>query len=295
MSEPWTVLGLILWSAGYLAERGVEHGRLDAEHLLAHALGATRLQLYLQFDRPLDAGELTAFKPLLLRRARREPLQYVTGRAAFRELDLAVDRRVLIPRPETEALVEAVLQWARLGVRGRSPRGAELDGMDLGTGSGCIALSLLAEGLFRRVVATDASADALAVATDNACHAGLTERLETRLGPLWEPVASGERFDVVASNPPYVADAEAAQLEPEVRDWEPAAALFAGAQGLDVLDAIVAGAGQRLRPGGLLALEVGMGQAASVAERVRVAGGFGEPRVLRDLAGRPRIVIAEQG
>ena len=99
MSEPWTVLGLILWSANYLAERGVEHGRLDAEHLLAHALGTTRLQLYLQFDRPMDPEELAAFKPLLLRRARREPLQYVTGRAAFRELDLVVDRRVLIPRP----------------------------------------------------------------------------------------------------------------------------------------------------------------------------------------------------
>ena len=295
MSERWTVLGLILWSAGYLADRGVEHSRLDAEHLLAHALGSTRLQLYLQFDRPVGADELAAFKPFLLRRAKREPLQYVTGRAAFRELELAVDGRVLIPRPETEVLVEAVLEWARLGVGGDSPRGPDLDGMDLGTGSGCIALSLLAEGPFRRVVATDASEDALAVAAENASLAGLDERLETRLGPLWEPIASGERFDVVASNPPYVADAEAAQLEPEVRDWEPAAALFAGSEGLDVLDAIVEGAGQRLRAGGLLALEVGLGQATSVAERVRDAGGFGEPRVLRDLTGRPRIVLAEQG
>lgn len=295
MSETWTVLGLILWSAEYLADRGVDNGRLNAEHLLSHALGTTRLQLYLQFDRPLDAGELATFKPFLLRRARREPLQYVTGRAAFRELELEVDQRVLIPRPETEVLVEAVLQWARLGVNGRSPRGAELDGMDLGTGSGCIALSLLAEGPFRRMVATDASADALAVATENACHAGLAGRLETRLGPLWEPVASGERFDVVASNPPYVADAEAVKLEPEVRDWEPALALFAGTDGLDVLDAIVDGAGQRLRPGGLLALEVGLGQADVVAKRMRVSGGFGEPRILRDLTGRQRIVLAEQG
>jgi release factor glutamine methyltransferase len=294
VNESWTVLGLILWSASYLAERGVEHGRLDAEHLLAHALGATRLQLYLQFDRPLYAGELATFKPLLLRRARREPLQYVTGRAVFRELDLAVDRRVLIPRPETEMLVEAVLEWARSGVRGRNPRGASLDGVDLGTGSGCIALSLLAEGPFRRVVATDASEEALDVAVANACSVGLAERLETRLGPLWGPLAPGERFDVVVSNPPYVADAEAAQLEPEVRDWEPATALFSGTHGLDVLDAIVAGAGQRLRPGGLLALEVGLGQADSVAGQVRAAGGFGEPRILRDLAGRPRIVLAEQ-
>ena len=289
------MLGLILWSASYLAERGVEHGRLDAEHLLAHALGATRLQLYLQYDRPLEETELAAFKPLLLRRAKREPLQYVTGRAAFRELDLVVDPRVLIPRPETEVLVEAVLEWARLGVRGSSPGPAYLDAMDLGTGSGCIALSLLAEGPFRRVVATDASEEALAVAVANSCRAGSAERLETRLGPLWEPLAAGERFDVVVSNPPYVAEAEAAQLEPEVRDWEPATALFAGSQGLDVLDAIVAGAGQRLKPGGLLALEVGLGQTAVVADRLRGAGGFGEARIRRDLTGRPSIVLAERG
>ena len=147
MSEPWTVLGLILWSAGYLADKGVEHRVVSTPSTCSLTpLGATRLQLYLQFDRPLDAEELAAFKPFLLRRARREPLQYVTGRAAFRELDLVVDRRVLIPRPETEVLVEAVLQWARRGVRGRSPKEAKLYGMDLGTGSGCIALSLLAEG-----------------------------------------------------------------------------------------------------------------------------------------------------
>ena len=181
-----------------------------------------------------------------------------------------------------------MLEWAR-------PGRADLDALDVGTGSGCIALSLLTEGSFRRVVATDASAEALAVTTVNACRAGLAERLETRLGPLFEPLAPGEAFDVVVSNPPYVADAEAADLEPEVRDWEPAAALFSGAHGLDALDAIVAGAGPRIRPGGLLALEVGLGQAAPVAERVRAAGGFTEPRIVRDLAGRQRIVLAERG
>ena len=146
----------------------------------------------------------------------------------------------------------------------------------------------------KRMTADSPKVTFVDVAGANACSVGLAERLETRLGPLWGPLAPGERFDVVVSNPPYVADAEAAQLEPEVRDWEPATALFSGPHGLDVLDAIVAGAGQRLRPGGLLALEVGLGQAASVAGQVRATGGFGEPRILRDLAGRPRIVLAEQ-
>lgn len=286
---PWTVLSLILWSADYLAEKGVEHGRLDAEHLLAHALGTTRLQLYLQFDRPVNAGELAVFKPLLLRRAKREPLQYVIGRAAFRELELAVDRRVLIPRPETEVLVDVVLEWVHS--RGREDYSA----LDLGTGSGCIALSLLTEGPFARVVATDASADALAVASANAQKAGLADRLDARPGSLWEPLAADERFDVIVSNPPYVGQEEASALEPEVRDWEPPSALFAGPGGLVVLNEIVDGAAERLRPGGLLALEVGLGQSGPVAERLVAVGGFGEARVRRDLTGRPRIVCAERG
>ena len=285
--ESWTVLRLILWSAGYLADRGVERGRLDAEHLLAHALGTTRLQLYLQHDRSLGSDELAAFKPLLLRRARREPLQYVTGRAAFRGFELAVDRRVLIPRPETEVLVDAVLE----GCRGRSG----LEALDVGTGSGCIALSLLGEGPFRRVVATDLSADALAVAAANAAATGLAARLELRQGPLWEPLAPDERFDVVVSNPPYVAAAAAAELEPEVRDWEPPDALFAAAGGLELLDALAGDAAGRLRPRGLLALEVGPGQAEAVVERMRSTGAFAHPRVQRDLAGKPRIVLAMRG
>lgn len=283
----WTVLQLVLWSADYLAGKGVEHGRLDAEHLLAHALGKTRLQLYLEFERPLKPGELAAYKPLLLRRARREPLQYVIGRAAFRDLDLAVDPRVLVPRPETEALVERVLAWAR----GREG----LEALDVGTGSGCVALALLSEGPFRRLVATDISREALAVAASNARTAGLADRLELRAGALWSPLAPDEGFDLVVSNPPYVADAEWTALQPEVRDWEPAAALVAGPSGLEVLEALAEGAAGWVRAGGLVALEVGLGQADAVAERIRRAGGFGPPSVGLDLAGRRRIVTAVRG
>lgn len=284
---PWTVLRLIRWSGEYLEEKGVERGRLDAEHLLADTLATTRLQLYLQFDRPLTPEELSAYKPLLLRRARREPLQYILGKVTFREIELAVDRRVLIPRPETEVLVDRVLAWAR-------ERGSGLAALDVGTGSGCIALSLALEGDFTRVVGTDASTGALEVARDNAEAAGLLEVLDLREGRLYEPVAEEERFDVVVSNPPYVAEGEAAALAPEVADWEPGGALYAGDAGLDVLAPLVAGASERLLDGGLLALEVGAGQTEAVAERVRATGAFGEPRVVKDLAGRPRIVLAER-
>lgn len=281
---PWTVLKLIRWSTGYLEEKGVEQPRLDAEHLLAHALGTTRLQLYLQYDRPLSPEELAAFKPLLLRRAGREPLQYVIGRTAFRELELATDRRALIPRPETEVLVEVVLDWAR----GRSG----LHALDVGTGTGCIALSLALEGPFSRVVATDASPDALALAAENAEATGV--EVDLRRGSLYAPLGPGERFDVIASNPPYVAGAEAGRLAPEIRDHEPHAALFAGRRGLDVIEPLVAGAPHRLAPEGLLALEVGATQTDAVAGLIRDAAAFGEPTVHRDLTGRPRIVSARR-
>jgi len=284
--EVWTVLRLMRWSGEYLEGKGVERGRLDAEHLLAHALGIPRLQLYLQFDRPLDRGELDLFRPLLRRRADREPLQYILGRAAFRELDLCVDRRVLIPRPETEVLVDEVLAWAAAQDR------TDMSAVDIGTGSGAIALSLVHEGPFGRVVATDASDDALDVARGNAEALGLAEKVDFRGGTLFSALEAGEIFDVVVSNPPYVAEAEAETLEPEVADWEPGQALFGGPDGLAVVRELVGGAGARLRPGGLLALEVGAGQAGLVVAEVETIGGYDDVRVRRDLAGRQRVILA---
>lgn len=281
--EPWTVLGLVRWSGEYLREKGVAEGRLDAEHLLAHVLGATRLQLYLEYDRPLTPEELAAFKPLLLRRAAREPLQYILGRTAFRELELVTDRRVLIPRPETEELVGLVLE--------RTGGGAGLAALDVGTGSGCIALSLLVEGAFQRVVATDVSDAALEVARLNARSVPGGEGLDLRRGSLFEPVA-GERFDVVVSNPPYVDFAEGPGLQPEVRDWEPEGALFAPQGGMAVLQALVEAAPRHLVPGGLLALEVGADQGEAAAGAMGATGAFQLPEVVRDLAGRPRFVLA---
>lgn len=280
----WTVLELVGWTANYLKDKGFHNPRLNAELLLAGSLGLKRLDLYLQHDRPLKADELAHFKARLLRRAKREPLQYIEGHAAFRDLTLRVDPRVLIPRPETETLVQAVLDWAA----GRDG----LTALDVGTGSGAIALALATEGPFRRVVAADVSAEALEVARANGAAAAPDAPLEFRLGSLYEPVA-GERFDVIASNPPYVGDEERDALDAEVRDWEPAAALFAGAGGLDVIRPLVAQAPAHLAPGGLLAMEIGATQADAVREIIRATGAFREPAVRRDLAGRDRIVLAE--
>ena len=286
--EPWTVLRLIRWSAAYLEGKGVERARLDAEHLLAHTLGMGRLDLYLHFDRPLTAEELDAFKPRLLERARRKPLQYILERTSFRELELRTDSRVLIPRPETEELVEAVL------ARVREWGGEGLRALDVGTGSGAIALSLALEGPFGRVVATDNSPEALELARLNAADTDLGSRVEFREGDLLEPVDPGERFHVLVSNPPYVTEEEFRELEPEVREWEPRKALVAAGGGKAILAALVEGGIQVLEPGGLLALEVGSGQAEAVARRIRETPGYGAPLILKDLSGRERIILAER-
>jgi release factor glutamine methyltransferase len=274
-------------AAAVLAERGITNGRLEAELLLAGVLGIRRLDLYLQHERPVNDAELEQYRAWVRRRLKHEPLQYITGTAAFRKLELHVDARVLIPRPETEVLVGEVLLWA-------TSHGASGIALDVGTGSGAIALSLALEGNFERVLATDVSADALAVARANAQRAGVSDAIELRCGACFEPLRDGERFVAIVSNPPYVADSERASLAPEVREHEPHVALFAGADGLSVIDALIGGAMRWLEPGGLLALEIGLGQADAVLERIAVAGAYVNARVIADLTQRPRIVLAER-
>jgi release factor glutamine methyltransferase len=282
--EAWDPIRLTRWSGEYLEGKGVENGRLDAELLLAHTLGLGRLDLYLQFDRPLRPAELESFKVLLRRRASREPLQYVLGQTTFRELDLRTDSRALIPRQETEVLVQEILDWADL-------EGNSLSAVDVGTGSGAIALSLLKEGPFQRVVAIDPSSKALELAEENARNHGLEDRIDFRLGSGLEPLHATERFDVIASNPPYIPEGERASLQPEVRDWEPEEALFAGPDGLDVLLPLLSRAPAFLEAGGLIALEVGEAQADQVARAMQETGGYRAVRVRPDLAGRDRVVL----
>ncbi|HEY0673808.1 MAG TPA: peptide chain release factor N(5)-glutamine methyltransferase [Longimicrobiales bacterium] len=280
-----TTLPLAQKAAQLFAERGFDNARLEAELLLAHVLRVKRLDLYLQFERPLTNQELETFRALVRRRLKHEPLQYIMGSAAFRQLELQVDRRVLIPRPETEVLAGCAIAWSLA-------RGGVARALDIGTGSGAIALSLVHEQAAANVVATDLSSDAIAVARANAQRAGLIERIEFRCGAGWEPVGTDERFDIVISNPPYIAEAERDTLQPEVRDWEPATALFAGDDGLAVVREIARGAPRHLSAGGLLALEVGMTQASAVADELRGQAAFQDVKVVRDLAGRDRVVTA---
>jgi release factor glutamine methyltransferase len=280
----WTVMEMLRWTAEYLTGKGFHNARLNGELLLAGVLGMQRLDLYLQFDRPLAEPEIAEFKARLLRRTRREPLQYIEGEAHFRRLCLRVDRRVLIPRPETEQLVQHVLDWAA----GRE----YLSALDVGTGSGAIALSLASEGHFQRVLATDLEEGALAVAEANRDQCTPGAAVEFRRGDGYGPVAQ-ERFHVIVSNPPYIAYTEREALDAEVRDWEPPAALFAGADGLVMIRRLVQDAPEHLLPGGLLALEVGAGQGPATAELIRRTGAFAEPRVHADFAGHDRVVTAE--
>jgi release factor glutamine methyltransferase len=285
VAEP--ALELTRKAAAVLAERGFANARLEAELLLAGVLGIRRLDLYLQHERPVEGEELERYRAWVRRRLKHEPLQYIVGTAAFRKLELHVDPRVLIPRPETEVLVGEVLTWA-------TARGTWGAALDVGTGSGAIALSLAYEGSFARVVATDVTQDALDVARENAQRAGVSDVVEFRRGACFEPLLEGERFAAVVANPPYVADGERAQLAPEVREHEPATALFAGPDGLSVIAALITGAPRWLEPGGLLALEIGDGQAASVLERVRATGAYAHARVVADLTGRMRVLLAER-
>jgi release factor glutamine methyltransferase len=251
-----------------------ETARLDAELLLAHTLGRQRIELYTDFDRPLNDGELDGYRALVARRARREPVAYSLGEWGFRRLTLAVDRRALIPRPETEVVVERAL--AHL---------AGLDAprvLDVGTGSGAIALAIADEHPGARVTAIDLSADALSLARENAARTGLT--IELLEHDLRAGLPDGP-YDLVVSNPPYVEQEELATLMPDVRDFEPHLALV----GSGATEAVARAALDALRPGGWLVLEVGDGQAAAAASLL--AGlGFSDVSTSPDLTGRDRVV-----
>ena len=285
-SKVWTVLAVTRESGRYLERQGVEQGRLNAEHLLAKVLGVGRLELYLQFDRPLSPEELVAYKALLRRRAAREPLQYILGGVPFRGLTLKVDRRVLIPRPETEYFLDALVS-----VAGKDRVFASA--LDIGTGSGAIALALAAEGLSRSVTATDISRPALAVARRNAGALADRATVDFRAGSLLSPVA-GETFDLVLSNPPYLSRAEWQETEPEVRDWEPRQALASGDDGLDVIRQLIPPAVSALRPDGWIGIETGCTQTNTVAGFFHATGRVDSVKVIEDLNGRPRYVFAHR-
>jgi release factor glutamine methyltransferase len=272
---------------------GSRSPRLDAELLLARTLGVKRAVLSRQPERVLTGGEAAEFEDLLRRRLAREPVAYILGHRAFRTIDLEVTPDVLIPRPETETLVEVALEALRaIPIAGPDPEDEPL-ALDIGTGSGCVALALAAEDPFVRLVATDVEPGAVAVARGNAARLGLARRVEFVLSDLFADV--GERpFDLIVSNPPYIPADEYVALEPNVRDYEPRRALYGGVDGLDVCRRLVPGAALLLRPGGTLAVEVGAGQADAVARIMEAAGAYETPATRDDLAGIPRVVYARR-
>jgi release factor glutamine methyltransferase len=272
-------------------ERLAAHGspRAEAEELLGRLLDLRRADLYLEPDFEIAPHEWERFEQWVARRAAGEPLQYITGRAAFRDLDLTVDPRVLVPRPETEGLVEAVLEALRAdSARWPAPRV-----LDLGTGSGAVALSLAHECPQARVTATDASVGALEVARDNARRLGLEGRVTFLAGAWFDAVGDDDRFEAVVSNPPYVAAHEWPALPADVRR-EPHGALVGGESGLDDLRVIVEEAPRHLVAGGVLALELAEQRAAEVAAWFEGAYDWREAQLLSDLAGRPRVLIARR-
>lgn len=262
----------------------------DAAELLSRLVGSTRADLRLRGHQLLVPDTAEQFDAWVERRARGEPVAYVTGRAAFRDLDLAVTPDVLIPRPETEGLVEAVL-----GVlRDEAPRWPRPRVLDLGTGSGAIALAIATEWPQAIVTATDASEAALAVARANAGALGLGDRVRFSSGPWFEAVDPDDHFEVVVSNPPYIATHEWDELPRDVREWEPALALFSGESGMEALREIVDDATRHLVARGLLALELAEERAAEVEAWLEGARDWAGVRLLDDLSGRPRVALARR-
>lgn len=275
----WTILRVLTWTEQRFLERGLGTPRLDAQVLLAHVLQKDRVFLYTHFDQPLAPPELAAYRALIQRRLAGEPVAYLVGEKEFRSLELKVDARVLIPRPDTETLVDVALALA--GDDGRV--------VDIGTGSGAIALALKHERPALDVLAVDRSADAAAVARQNAEKLGLA--IEVVEGDLLAPVADRGPFALIVSNPPYIPSADIAALAVEVRK-EPLAALDGGRDGLDVVRRLIADAPSLLAPGGALALEIGAGQSTAVAALFAADGRYAAAEITKDLGGIERVVAA---
>ena len=280
-----TVLDILQKTTDFFSGKGVESARLNAELIVGHALGLKRMQLYLQFERLLTEPELERIRPLVRRRGQREPLAYVLGTAEFCGLTLKADRRALVPRPETERLVELLQERC-------VPPPARV--LDLGTGTGCIALALASAWPGAEVVAVDASEEALALARENGESTGLAARVRWLKSDWFSGLPVDARFDLIVSNPPYLTAEETAAAEPEVRTYEPASALTAAEAGMADLRKIIAGAPRFLAPGGWLAMETGIAQhAALLADLARA--GLHDGESVKDLADRDRFVVARAG
>ncbi len=277
--QVWTIGSMLKWSEQYFGSHGAETPRLDAEVLLSYLLGQKRIYLYVHFDQPLTADELARYRELVKRRAAGEPVAYICGEKEFMGLAFKVTPAVLVPQPDTEILVESVIER----LKGKTAHIA-----DICTGSGAIALALAHYLPEASLAATEISTEALAIAKDNAEKLKLSERVEFREGDLLSPL-SGETFDAIVSNPPYIPSGEIPGLPREVQA-EPKLALDGGADGLDFYRRLVGESAARLKDGGFLAVECGDTQAEEIAVMAK-NGGFGKTEIVRDLADKERVVV----
>jgi release factor glutamine methyltransferase len=283
-NAPWTIGSILTWTGQYFAEKGVENPRLDAEVLLSHILERERIQLYVNFDQPLQPHELTAYREAVKKRVARMPVAYITGCREFMGLEFCVTPAVLIPRPDTEILVEAVL---------KKLHGFEQPALlDLGTGSGAIIVSLLANLSTAVGAAVDISDKALEIARQNAEKNQVSSRLKFYQGDLYQPV-EGQTFDAIISNPPYIPDSDIQELTQEVRK-EPHLALAGGPDGLDFYRRIVRDAAQYLNTGGLLAVEVGIHQAQAVAALAQSVEQLVFTEIVKDYSSIERVVLFQR-
>lgn len=278
--EIWTTLKLLAWTKDYLSSKGIVNARLEAEWLLCAATGLDRVGLYLQYDKPLNDIELAAYRSLVARRAKREPLQHILGTQEFCGLDYEVSADVLIPRYDTEVLISEAVA--------RAPYAQTV--LDIGTGSGCVAVSLQKRLVKAVVTATDISEAALAVARRNAERVGAT--IEFLHGSLLETVV-GRRFDLIVSNPPYIPTADIDTLDQEVRDYDPVLALDGGIDGLDIYRSLIPAAVDCLTSCGWLLVEIGIGQTKDVVSMFKKVGKYSEPIIALDPGGIQRVVGAQ--
>jgi release factor glutamine methyltransferase len=288
----WTIQQILRVTTEFLTDRGIESPRLCSEVLLSHQLKKSRVELYLEFDQPLSSSEITGYRSLIKRRLNREPLQYITGYQEFWSLDFFVNPAVLIPRAETEILVEEAI---KLKERSLLVDGARPQILDLGTGSGAIAISLAKEIESAAIWASDISLEALAVARENAQHHNLNSRIKFCAGDLWQPFSeSSIAFDIVISNPPYIPQEAFETLPPEVRHYEPRIALDGHKNGMHFIERIIEESGVYLKPGGWLLIEMDPDQTERALPLIDLAQCFGSKERLMDYRKKYRLIKAQK-